>query len=438
MIDGSSADTAGFEYDVSGRLCRANLPGRTFAYRYGGTACQVVTSGVGANGNRTQLDETVGSTTTSTSYGYDPADRLTSVTGQATPTYDNRGRTLTVAGQTLTWDGADRNVSAGDGTTTVTYTRDALDRVVARTEGATTIRYGYTGAGDSPAVVLSNVNAVIERTYGLPGGVLLTVRASTQVWSYPNIHGDIAAVADAWGVKQGATFRYDPYGQPLTTTSTPSADLVPDNADQQADWGWLGQHQRLYDHTANLTIIQMGARPYHPTLGRFLTTDPIEGGCTNDYVYVDDPVNRVDLNGSKCRTGFRSTLRLRRVASGGTAGSLTVVVPGSYQGRIQFRSRTLLPVLWTVEGDNRTRRTASSLMSQGSVTFGRLLTFGPAPRGFSASAAIAPLFQLGPYSGVGDGIPNWGWVEVWLEREFCIWSGRRVYGPTPSSYWSGA
>ncbi|HNI34077.1 MAG TPA: RHS repeat-associated core domain-containing protein, partial [Microthrixaceae bacterium] len=43
--------------------------------------------------------------------------------------------------------------------------------------------------------------------------------------------------------------------------------------------------------------IEMGARPYQTTLGRFLATDPIEGGTPNDYMYVADPINRDDLTG---------------------------------------------------------------------------------------------------------------------------------------------
>ncbi|WP_191243888.1 RHS repeat-associated core domain-containing protein [Amycolatopsis deserti] len=40
----------------------------------------------------------------------------------------------------------------------------------------------------------------------------------------------------------------------------------------------------------------MGARPYIPLLGRFLSVDPQEGGSANDYV-AGGPINTVDLDG---------------------------------------------------------------------------------------------------------------------------------------------
>ena len=258
---------------------------------------------------------------------YDGADRLLSTSGPgAVPAgqavYDSRGNTTQLGSQLLAFDGANRNTQLRDSASStavqVSYVRDATDRIVQRTSNGTAAnsgspdigitKYSFTGGGDTPDLVLdAGTHAVVERTVALPGGVVLTMRPGTaapadQVWAYPNVHGDVIATAGSNGAKAAKEFLYDPYGQPLDPSTlamgtSAANDSVPDTSAGHYDNGWLGQHQRGYEHAGNLALIQMGARVYSPLLGRFLSVDSVEGGSANDYVDAN-PINAFDLDGT--------------------------------------------------------------------------------------------------------------------------------------------
>ena len=93
----------------------------------------------------------------------------------------------------------------------MSYVRDVSGAIVSRLDTATGVTVRYSGSA-----VLDTSNQVVERTVALPGGVVVTKRVAGDVWSYPNVHGDVAVSANAVGVKQGSSVVYDPFGSPVS------------------------------------------------------------------------------------------------------------------------------------------------------------------------------------------------------------------------------
>jgi RHS repeat-associated protein len=195
-----------------------------------------------------------------------------------------------------------RTVAISPSTQNVGLMTIALAPAGAGSTAQTVQRYSYSGGADATALTLSSSNVILDVTISLPGGLVLTKSGVTQTWAYPNIHGDVTYTIDQAGVKTGP-FLYDPYGQPLSGVANTSPG--------EMDNGWLGQHQRPYEHQPGINpLTEMGARPYSAALGRFLRVDPVKGGCSSDYTYVDDPINGTDLTGTKCPGWVKSGSRL--------------------------------------------------------------------------------------------------------------------------------
>ena len=183
---------------------------------------------------------------------------------------------------------------------------NAVTHVIAlRPEATTTTtRYGFTNDSDSPSLTLDTGNVVTERTIALAGGALLVkTTTSGDVWSYPNLHGDVVVTAGSSGTKRSGDFLYSPDGVPLAGS--------PDTNTSSLDYGWLGEHQRPTEGQFSPVAVEMGQRLYSPQVGRFLEVDPVEGGSANDYDYANaEPINTFDLDGFCAET---PTQRVRSI-----------------------------------------------------------------------------------------------------------------------------
>jgi RHS repeat-associated protein len=260
-----------YSYDGLNRLTEFNPPGE------GSTAY-----GYDEAGNRTKAG--------ATTYEYNALNQLTKASDGTTYSYDGAGRMTskeTEAGKTTyEWDLFDHLAKAEGPSETASYAYDGLERLSERKAGGNTQVVHYGDLTDLP-IYDANGEGKATTSY-VQGADGLVEQRSGEATSYPlaDAHGAITAITGPTGSVESRQ-TYDPWG---TQLSGPALEM-----------GYLGAWERRADPTTGL--IQMGARSYSPSLGGFMTEDPVMGhmgvsASVDRYPYVrDNPLNGYDLNG---------------------------------------------------------------------------------------------------------------------------------------------
>jgi|GEM_PF-336589 len=270
---GVSPDTTSFTYDTAGRLAtvtRNGAAGATYSFD--------------ANSNRVSRV----TPSSSDSGTYDDQDRILTYGGASftyTPNGEIASRTSTAGTTTCGYDSLGRlvSVSLADGRH-IDYILDARGRrVVKKVDGTVVGKFLYENGLRPIAQLAADDSLVAQFVYAergnspsliIRGGV--TYRVIADHLGSPRYVVDTAtgAIADTLGYDEfGVTFESNPGFQPF---------------------GFAGG---LYD--ADTKLVHFGAREYDPSIGRFLTKDPLGlGGGLNVYDYAaNDPVNLIDPSG---------------------------------------------------------------------------------------------------------------------------------------------
>ncbi len=316
-----------YTYDANYQLSDQTATGSAaahYTYTYDGIGNRVASTGTDStSGNSSSVNYTTNSTNQYTAV----ATTLNSQLSNTNPIYDANGNTTNLGGSMLAYDEENRLIEASAAGHTSTYVYDGLGRRVERDEsvnGSTTSVTHFVYDGSCVVEELdSGFNSVRSYTRGLDlsntrqgaggvGGLLAMAQpaASGGGWTaatyFSDRQGNVTDLVD-FGGSNVAHYAYDPFGGRVSAGGA-WADVNPyqfSSKEYESAWG-------LYYY---------GHRFYNPTLGRWLSADPLqESGGLNLYGFVsNNPLNSIDPAGLFSWGG---------VAQFGVLTAATIFIPG--------------------------------------------------------------------------------------------------------------
>jgi RHS repeat-associated protein len=294
-----------YTYDALGNVLTATSQDGQWTYTY--DADGQLTQAVFASNNPSVLPNQ------NLQYVYDAAgNRLSETVNGVTTTYAsnnlNQYTSATMNGATTTYQyDADGNLIAQtDSTGTTSYTFNDLNLLTAINGPATTASYSFDPLGNRRSQTVNGVtsnflvdpsglgslvaafdgggNLQVHYTYGL--GLTSQVDAAGNAAYYEfNVTGSTTGITNSSG-QYANQYEYLPFGETVAATQSLSNPFA-----------YVGQLGVSADGSG---LLNMRARSYDPTVGRFLSRDPLglSGGNANVQAYAfNDPILNVDPTG---------------------------------------------------------------------------------------------------------------------------------------------
>jgi RHS repeat-associated protein len=224
--------------------------------------------------NRTEPYANVTIPSETVNYAYNSANRITQA-GDISFAFDANGNTTSRGSASYSFDRSDK-LTSGEG---FTFEYDGLGHI--RSNGSKRYWIDITGMGNVIAETdMSNIPTAYY-VYGLGLEARILSNGTTEYY-VSDYRGSVVAMVD-----MSATithkYQYDEFGK-----------VIQKEESDDNPFRYVGKHGVMY---ANDNLYYMRARFYDPTIGRFLSEDPI--WSTNLYPYADNnPIMGIDPRGT--------------------------------------------------------------------------------------------------------------------------------------------
>jgi RHS repeat-associated protein len=259
-----------YTYDAASRLTGIASAVSSYQFTLDGDGNRV-------NSTESQPINATASNGVSAVYAYNAQKNRLFSAGPLSYAYDNEGQLVNSGGTCLTFDYNHRLVEIGDDTQ---FSYDGRGNRLIATRSAVTTVYIYDPWGNLIATADGSGNITAKYIYGK--GLLALATPSGRYCYHFNGTASTIAITD---MNQNIvnSYAYDPFGQILGQQET-----IPQPFKYVGQYGVMAEPNGLY---------YMRARYYDPSVGRFISEDPLGfgGGDVNLFAYTrNNPANRID------------------------------------------------------------------------------------------------------------------------------------------------